>query len=140
MRTAPEALLKSRKIRGETKDGAELMQASDVPWPQNNATSRDDDRELFAIEFVERAALLFAKLFFSQSSENLGNRHAQRGRDHLIGIEARPAGRAGQSPADRRLASAHETDQDDRAVRSAHTVICGVCARFQVRRRRQVRW
>jgi len=113
MRTAREAFLKRGKASCEEKDRAQFMQARDISWSENNATSRDYDRELPAIEFFERTAFLFAKLFFSQSGENLGDRHAQRGRNHLIGVEAWPAGHTGQPPANRRLASAHETDQND---------------------------
>ena len=131
MRTAREAPKQCREIRRQANNRSEFMQAHHISWPQHDAAARHDNGWFVGIDFFQHDALFLAKFFLPESGENLRNRHAECGRDHLVGIEARPARRLRQPSADRRFAGSHEPDQDDRPICRVHRVICGFRVGFQ---------
>lgn len=113
MRPARESLEQGGKVGRQTNDRPEFTQTRDVLRTQDYASSSDDNRWLARIESLQDRGLFFPETLFSETGENFRDRHAEGGRDHLIGIEAGAADHLGEPSSDRRFAGTHEADQDN---------------------------
>lgn len=91
-------LPESREISRQANDRPEFAETRDILRPQNRATARHDNRRSIDLKRFDYGGFLIAKSFLAECGKNLRDRQAERGRDQLIGVVARPAGCPGELP------------------------------------------
>ncbi len=101
-------------------DEAQIPQQLVIHLPGHDAAAGRDHR---AVEYAQRtqgARFLFAEPRLAMAVENLRDLHPHPLDDHRIGVDELEPEAMRDQPPDGRLATAHETDENDVGVRGAH--------------------
>ena len=98
------------------------LQHAVVPDRQDRAPTARDHPSGTRRGTDDRVALAGAEAFLALVAEDLLDRAAGLGGDHVVGVAELETEARGERPADRGLAGGHEPDQDDAPRRH----VCGV--------------